>query len=349
MTHQTFEAMDDDSSLSGIVPNMSRNDHRGVNLHSEPPQFILPSQNFIRAARSSNIAIPAGTHIDFDCAEALMDLLAREQTYGQMPDYLHSVQNNGDFEEWMRSKVAEWAFDVCDDWKFSGQTAVTAVMNFDRFMIRRPVSKRRVQLIACAAISTAAKMFEREAPLLDELAIATMNTFSVDEIRQMEMVFCQTLDWKLRVVTATDVLAHLFKAFPPNCSASNTATYETLWQQSEFFVAMAFDEYGFLCRYLPSEIALASCALAFERLQFNPPAWFECAKCLNPRWEQVAKAKDQLSQFYDAHYAGNNTQTTQNNTSSTKERESNPSPTNVTDQDVFGAQQHQQSDIVMQG
>lgn len=186
-------------------------------------------------------------------------LKATESRHKATPGYMAKMQT--DINPVMRAILVNWLVEVCLEYSFLTETLYLAVNITDRFLGRVAITRNKLQLVGISALFIAAKYFEMEAQLVDDLVHITDDTYRKDEIIRMESLILSTLSFDVTVITCYDFLGRFTESSNINSIASDMA---------HFLSELTLQEYGMI-GFLPSVIA-ASCVVV-ALFATNSPHW----------------------------------------------------------------------------
>lgn len=97
----------------------------------------------------------------------------------------------------MREELVDWLIAVHTRFQFLGETLHLTVHLMDRFLSKKPVSRRKLQLVALSALFIASKYEETVIPSIAEYLNVTDNAYSSKELLEAERFMLSTLQYKL--------------------------------------------------------------------------------------------------------------------------------------------------------
>lgn len=153
-----------------------------------------------------------------------------------------------DINEKMRSILIDWLIEVHCKFKLMEETLFLTVNLIDRFLERKTVVRKKLQLIGVTALLLACKYEEISVPLVDDLIFISDLTYTRKEILQMEKEMVNALQFKMSVPTPYVFMRRFLKA------AQSDNKLEVL---SFFIVELALVEYEML-KFPPSLLAAAA-------------------------------------------------------------------------------------------
>jgi len=125
----------------------------------------------------------------------------------------------------MRAILVDWLVDVHRKYRCKSSTLFLTVALLDRFLATQVIDRKRLQLLGVAAMLVAAKFEERNPPRVKDFVHITDNTYSADEIRDMEVVVLTALDFEVCQPTALDFLHGLVEANRSSDTEKHLAQY----------------------------------------------------------------------------------------------------------------------------
>eukprot|EP00891_Asterochloris_glomerata_P009791 jgi/Astpho2/9791/fgenesh1_pm.00149_%23_28_t len=178
--------------------------------------------------------------------------------------YMEAVQQ--DINPVMRSILVDWLVEVAQEYKLVSDTLFLAVSFLDRFLSVVPTKRNRLQLVGVGAMLVAAKYEEIYAPQISEFCFITDNTYSRQEVLQMERDMLDILGFELTVPTAKIFLRRYVKA----TATENGADYHRCAMLAAYLAELTLPDYESL-QFLPSQIAASAVLLTNHTL--GRPAW----------------------------------------------------------------------------
>lgn len=181
-----------------------------------------------------------------------------------------------------RAKVARWLVDIVDYFSLQRQTVAMAMSYVDIFLslrhekaseARRSVTK--FQLLALVCLSIATKSLEVAHLDVDTLVTASQGCYCADDIRQMEIVVLNALQWRLCAPTtlpiAHRVIALLAKVVPrlANRADKHNNLTSCLVEFTRLQLELAVTDYTSSVLRKPSTVAIASILNSMDLLDFD--------------------------------------------------------------------------------
>ncbi|XP_031641114.1 G2/mitotic-specific cyclin-B [Contarinia nasturtii] len=149
----------------------------------------------------------------------------------------------------MRTVLLDWISEVHTQYHFTQETFHITVSLIDRYLQTvKTTSRKNLQLVGVAALFVASKYEELYPPDVNDFVYITDNTYTKEQILQMEKHILKKLKFEMGAPTAIHFLRRFSKA------AKADSQIHIL---SKYFIELGAIDYG-LSEYLPSEIAAAS-------------------------------------------------------------------------------------------
>ena len=269
-----------------------------------------------------------------DVIEQINVLLDQEESlHYQMRDYLRvsSCTHNAAGKQCSsgsrlcaesRSKVARWLAEIVDYFSLQRQTVAVAMSYVDRFLSLRTQeasearrSHTKFQLVALVCLSIATKNLEVTHLDVETLVNASQGCYCADDIRDMEGLVLNSLDWRLSGPTTLPIAhratAILTKVVPrlTNGTREHSNHCKTLIsclvEFTRLQLELAVSDYSSSVLRSPSTVALASILNSMELLDFdnNERKIFRRAMAdmtgLDLHSIDIADARDELNEVFD--------------------------------------------------
>jgi len=133
-------------------------------------------------------------------------LFNEEAAFMPRPTYMESQV---DINAKMRAILIDWLVEVHMKYKLRLETLFLTINLIDRYLMRVPVIRKRLQLIGVVAMFVACKFEEIEPPRIQDFVYITDNAYSKEDIISMECTLLATLGFKIVAPTP----AHLLHRF----------------------------------------------------------------------------------------------------------------------------------------
>mmetsp|Transcript_14248 Transcript_14248/g.17310 ORF Transcript_14248/g.17310 Transcript_14248/m.17310 type:complete len:382 (+) Transcript_14248:226-1371(+) len=164
--------------------------------------------------------------------EDVVALRQREDAYILSSDESNDILSRRQHLTW-RPKIFDWFYKMIDHYSYDRQLVAIAMDYLDRFILlyndRREIDSMMYQLAAMGCLYIAVKIHRvgddsrgrntsgvYRSFRLDDYSRLSRGQFTEQDLTQMELVICRTLNWKLNPVTPTCFLVPLLGLFVQN-------------------------------------------------------------------------------------------------------------------------------------
>ncbi|EDV92063.1 G2/mitotic-specific cyclin-B [Drosophila grimshawi] len=224
-----------------------------VDLTRLPKWHNVPQAATLSSRRVADVA-------DIDAAEIYDYMYEVEQQQPICPAHL---KDQSEVTHEMRATLIDWINEMHLQLQLQAESFHLAVAIIDRYLqLVKDTKRTKLQLVGVSALLIATKYEERLPPAICVLVHITADTYTVHEIRQMELHILKTIDGNLSRPSPNYFLRRYTQA-------ANTDVQHRV--MSEYFVELASLDYK-LASCKPSEIAAASLLLSLHLLNGNPRA-----------------------------------------------------------------------------
>ncbi|GAB2277115.1 hypothetical protein Dimus_011822 [Dionaea muscipula] len=183
-------------------------------------------------------------------------------------DYMH-LQSN--INEKMRLILVDWLVEVHNKFELMPETLYLTIDLVDRFLSRKAVSRRELQLVGIGSMLLASKYEEIWAPEVKDFVCISDEAYTKDQVLAMEKTILGKLEWNLTVATPYVFLARFIKA-----TAQADKTMENM---ALFLAETGLMHYPVVVSYSPSLIAAAAVYGAIHTTnKTKTPSWTETLK-----------------------------------------------------------------------
>ncbi|XP_010428818.1 PREDICTED: cyclin-A1-2-like [Camelina sativa] len=181
-------------------------------------------------------------------------------------DYMERMQPNINAN--MRSILIDWLVEVADEYRLSSETLYLAVNYIDRYLTGNVIARQNLQLLGVACMMIATKYEDVCVPQVEDFCYITDNTYSRDELLEMESSVLNYLKFELTTPTANCFLRRFLRAAQggkevPSLLSEYLACYLT---------ELSLLDYAML-RYTPSLIAASAVFLTQHILHPSIKPW----------------------------------------------------------------------------
>ncbi|KAK7376945.1 hypothetical protein VNO80_02365 [Phaseolus coccineus] len=183
-----------------------------------------------------------------------------------MPDYVQKVQN--DVDDNMRGLLVDWLVEVAEEYELVSDTLYFCVAYIDRFLSLNVLSRERLQLLGVAAMLIASKYEEVKPPEVEDFCYITDNTYSKEEVVNMEADVLMALKFELGAPTVRTFLRRFCGVGQVGVDTSDLQ-FEFL---SCYLAELSLLDY-YCVKFLPSLVAASVIFLARFMLSTRTHPW----------------------------------------------------------------------------
>ncbi|CAL1294347.1 unnamed protein product [Larinioides sclopetarius] len=137
------------------------------------------------------------------------NLLVIEDRYVLAANYFKCTQS--DLKPYMRTVVAEWMQEVCEEERCQDEVFPLAVNCLDRFLLLVRVDKSQLQLLGAVCLFLASKLRQSRPLTAERLCLYSDHSISVVQLISWELLVLNTLKWDLAAITPFDFVGHILK------------------------------------------------------------------------------------------------------------------------------------------
>ncbi|KAF2320994.1 hypothetical protein GH714_032509 [Hevea brasiliensis] len=181
-------------------------------------------------------------------------------------NYMTEVQT--DITVKMREVLVDWLVEVAEEYKLVSDTLYLTVTYVDRFLSLQVLSRSNLQLLGVSCMLIASKYEEINPPHVEDFCYITDNTYTKEEVVNMEKDVLKFLNYEMSTPTTKNFLRILTKAAQENCKSPDLQ-FEFL---SCFLGELSLLDYHCL-RFLPSIIAASAVFLSRFTIQPKMHPW----------------------------------------------------------------------------
>ncbi|CAG7904849.1 hypothetical protein IGI04_029017 [Brassica rapa subsp. trilocularis] len=170
-------------------------------------------------------------------------------------DYMERVQSN--INASMRTILIDWLVEVAEEYRLLPETLYLAVNCLDRYLSGNVITKQNLQLLGVSCMMIASKYEEVCVPQVESFCYITDNTYSRNELLEMESSVLNYLKFELTTPTAKCFLRRFVRAAQGKKEVSSLL-FESI---ASYFSELSLLDYAML-RYAPSLVAASAVFLA---------------------------------------------------------------------------------------
>ncbi|XP_071691695.1 G2/mitotic-specific cyclin C13-1-like [Rutidosis leptorrhynchoides] len=189
-----------------------------------------------------------------------------EEKRRPLPNYMEMVQK--DVTIGMREILVDWLVEVAEEYKLVSDTLFLTVVYIDRYLSLRYLKRNRLQLLGVSCMLVASKIEEISHPHVEDFCYITDNTYTKEEVVQMERHLLKFFDSESTHPTPKTFLRIFIRAAQED-NMTSCSLFEFL---SWFLVELSLLDYDCL-RFLPSMVAASAVFIAKFTLQPERHPW----------------------------------------------------------------------------
>ncbi|XP_043535192.1 G1/S-specific cyclin-D1-like [Chiloscyllium plagiosum] len=191
-------------------------------------------------------------------ARVLTKLLETEERY--LPNTGAFLSLQPEIQPHMRSRLACWMLEVCEEEGCEKEVFPLAISYLDRFLSAVPLEKSRLQLLGSACLLLASKLRETQPLSINSVCAYTAHSSRPGELRTMELLLLNKLHWDIAAPTALEFVEHLIRA-----TSLARVKEQVVRKHTETFISLCAIDCEFTS-YPPSVIGAASLVAAITGL-----------------------------------------------------------------------------------
>lgn len=194
--------------------------------------------------------------------ELHLKLLRDETLFLADPNYMST---QADLNPRMRAILVDWLVEVHMRYRLRPETLFLTVNLIDRYLSRAAVARQQLQLVGVVAMLIAAKFEEIHPPEVQDFVFITANSYTRDEVLQMECTMLTAVNLELVVPTPAHFLDFLL------VGAHCTRSEEVRRHLTAYIMELALLDTSMMV-HTPSTV-VASALLLSNELLGHLPAW----------------------------------------------------------------------------
>ncbi|KAF5786892.1 putative cyclin [Helianthus annuus] len=195
-----------------------------------------------------------------------LHLIEIEEKRRPLPNYMKKIQK--DVTTGMREILVDWLVEVAEEYKLVSDTLFLTVSYIDRFLSSHCFSRNKLQLLGVSSMLLASKFEEVSPPHAEDYCYITDNTYTKEEVVQMEKDLLNFLELELSNPTPKTFVRIFIRAAQGDIMPSNSAFEFLSW----FLVELSLLDYSCL-RFLPSMVAASAVFIANFTIQPEKHPW----------------------------------------------------------------------------
>ncbi|KAL0724457.1 hypothetical protein Bca4012_039056 [Brassica carinata] len=182
------------------------------------------------------------------------------------PDFMERTQR--DVTRAMRGILVDWLVEVSEEYTLVPDTLYLTVSLIDWFLHGNYIERQRLQLLGVTCMLIASKYEEIYAPRIEEFCFITDNTYTRDQVLEMESQVVKHFSFQIYTPTSKTFLRRFLRA----AQASHVMPSVEMEFLANYLTELTLIEYEFL-KFLPSVIAASAVFLAKWTMNQSSHPW----------------------------------------------------------------------------
>ncbi|KAL1208127.1 Cyclin-A2-4 [Cardamine amara subsp. amara] len=182
------------------------------------------------------------------------------------PDFMEKTQR--DVTQTMRGILVDWLVEVSEEYTLVPDTLYLTVYLIDWFLQGNYIERHRLQLLGITCMLIASKYEEICAPRIEELCVITDNSYTRDQVLEMESQVLKHFSFQIYTPTSKTFLRRFLRAAQASY-ANPSLEIEFL---ANYLTELTLVDYQFL-KFIPSVIAASAVFLAKWTLNQSSHPW----------------------------------------------------------------------------
>lgn len=251
-----------------------------IEKHRLPPRPLGRSASIVEKSAvigsSTALDLPKFVDIDSDDKDPLLCCLYAPEIYYNLrvselkrrpvPDFMERIQK--DVTQSMRGILVDWLVEVSEEYTLVPDTLYLTVYLIDWFLHGNYLERQRLQLLGITCMLIASKYEEISAPRIEEFCFITDNTYTRDQVLEMENQVLAHFSFQIYTPTPKTFLRRFLRA----AQASYLRPRLELECLASYLTELTLIDYHFL-KFLPSVIAASAVFLAKWTLDQSNHPW----------------------------------------------------------------------------
>ncbi|CAH8356193.1 unnamed protein product [Eruca vesicaria subsp. sativa] len=173
-----------------------------------------------------------------------------------------------DVTKTMRGILVDWLVEVSEEYTLVPDTLYLTIHLIDWFLHGNYIERQRLQLLGITCMLIASKYEEIYAPRIEEFCFITDNTYTRDQVLEMETQVLKHFSFQIYTPTSKTFLRRFLRA----AQASHVMPSVEMEFLANYLTELTLIEYEFL-KYLPSVIAASAVFLAKWTMNQSSHPW----------------------------------------------------------------------------
>ncbi|ELU02981.1 hypothetical protein CAPTEDRAFT_121782 [Capitella teleta] len=165
--------------------------------------------------------------------------------------------------------LVEWLTKLCRRFSFAQDTVFLTINILDRFLVTTPISRDIFQLLGITSLLVSAKREEQYPPEIADLLLLCDDTYTRDQVQQLERVILSRLRFNLMAPTAQFFLEHHSSYRMRSLITSDKEAFLRVRSLGRYLLELSLQDYS-ICQYAPSLLAMGVLEVSDEVVSRTP-------------------------------------------------------------------------------
>ncbi|KAL9243651.1 hypothetical protein vseg_017511 [Gypsophila vaccaria] len=193
--------------------------------------------------------------------------IEKEDKRRPVADYMQKIQK--DVSANMRGILVDWLVELAEEFKVVSDTLYLAISYIDRYLSVKSINRQKLQLLGVSAMFIASKYEEIDPKPLEKFVDMTENTYTKQEVIDMEADVLKTLRYEMGNPNVKTFLRKFVRVAQGNSTKNPNLQLEFLCY---YLAELSLLDYGCV-QFLPSTIAASVVFLAKFSLKPKEHPW----------------------------------------------------------------------------
>ncbi|KAM6585852.1 hypothetical protein CsatB_012854 [Cannabis sativa] len=256
--------------LFGSQTSELTSEHESPSKEEDKDEKHYSVENFTTSIKPDIVDVDANNKDPQLCSTYAPDIYdnLRVSELSQRPcsNFMDTTQQ--DITRCMRGILVDWLVEVSVEYKLEPDTLYLTVYLIDRYLSENYIERQRLQLIGITCMLISSKYEEVCAPRIEDFCFITDNTYTREEVLEMEIQVLKYFKFQLFAPTAKTFLRRFLRA----AQASYKNPSLELEYLASYLTELTLIDYGFLS-FLPSVIAASAIFLSRWTLDQSSHPW----------------------------------------------------------------------------
>ncbi|XP_021759529.1 putative cyclin-A3-1 [Chenopodium quinoa] len=250
----------------------SRKPAKPISSSSIPASEKTPEEDVVGVGKVANEHIDAGSDDPQMCGPYVTGIydylrnMEQEEKRRPLGEYMQIIQK--DVSANMRGILVDWLVELAEEFKVVSDTLYLTISHIDRYLSLKPINRQKLQLLGVSAMLIASKYEEIDPKPVEKFCDMTENTYTKQEVVDMEVDVLKTLNYEMGNPTVKSFLRRFTRVAQGNSKTPNLQ----LEFLGYYLAELSLLDYGCV-KFLPSMVAASVIFLAKFTTQPKKHPW----------------------------------------------------------------------------